>query len=376
MKVTHISKNFDHSSGGVTEYIKNLVLGLRSYCDLRLLYNCSNNPVVVSAIPVLETRITFPYYSYSIEMKQKLKVEDADIFHVHGLWRYHSFITSKIAAKRKIPFLISAHGFLIPFERMKDHKIKKKLAWKIYKKKELSRAKCIHASSILEAKNIRSLGIDVPIAIIPNGINTEFYSLKEVQQKTKRRILFLSRLHPLKGLNELLEVWNEFSVTEREGWELVVAGSGDEDYQELVRLFIQNNKLDKEISLVGFVDGQVKVDLLQSADVFVLPSYTESFGLAIGEAMSCGLPVITTKGTPWQELEEYKAGFWIDLNKQSLGQSLKAIMTMTDSERYSMGCNGRKLIESKYTQEKVVQRMINLYQWMLGKQEFDGFYED
>ena len=95
--------------------------------------------------------------------------------------------------------------------------------------------------------------------------------------------------------------------------------------------------------------------------MFVLPTYSENFGIVVAEALACGTPVLTTKGTPWAELESEHCGWWIDLNKSSMVKALLSFLECTENELESMGQKGRKLVEAKYSTGKIAMDMMNLY---------------
>jgi len=136
--------------------------------------------------------------------------------------------------------------------------------------------------------------------------------------------------------------------------------------------------LSKEIRIIGPQFGESKLATYHRADLFVLPTYSENFGIVVAEALSCGIPVITTKGTPWEELNSCNAGWWIELGVEPFVEALKQSMQLSDEERQVMGQNGRSLVEEKYSIESVAAKMIRLYTWILKggeKPEFVYLYE-
>ena len=130
--------------------------------------------------------------------------------------------------------------------------------------------------------------------------------------------------------------------------------------------------MEDKFIFTGALNDDAKWDAYDRADLFVLPTYSENFGIVVAEALWAGVPVVTTKGTPWSELEEYKCGKWIDLPDGGstpltwnvLDDALVSVMLMSDAERGEVGKRGRKLVEEKYTWEAVVHAMINGYNTM------------
>jgi glycosyltransferase involved in cell wall biosynthesis len=213
-----------------------------------------------------------------------------------------------------------------------------------------------------------------PIAVISNGINTLKLKPNLYNKNTdKKNILFLSRIHKIKGLDNLINAWNIIPSDLRKNWNLRIIGTGEMNYLKTIQRLIDSLNLGKEIKLVGSKFDQEKIFEFQNSELFVLPSYSEGFPIAVLEALACGLPVITTKGTPWEELITYNAGWWIDIGIEPLATALTEAMSLNDEERITMGLNGRKLVEEKYSIDSVAQKIVQLYEWILGKREKPEF---
>jgi len=176
--------------------------------------------------------------------------------------------------------------------------------------------------------------------------------------------LCLSRIHPVKGLLNLVQAW---ASVRPQGWQVVLAGADADGYRAELEAAIYSCRLNADFQSIGPVDGEKKWQLYRSADLFVLPSHTENFGLAVAEALASGVPVITTRATPWAELPEHGCGWWIDVGAPSLAAALREATALTDEERHAMGQRGRQLIELKYTWSAAAQKMSAVYEWMLGR---------
>jgi glycosyltransferase involved in cell wall biosynthesis len=176
-------------------------------------------------------------------------------------------------------------------------------------------------------------------------------------------VLFLSRIHPKKGLLNLIRAW---AALRPSSWQLCIAGPDEAGHLAEVKKLAHALHLDT-IHFLGESWGQDKTNLLLSSDLFVLPSYSENFGLVIAEALACGLPVITTRATPWQELHHRRCGWWIDLGVAPLVQALKAALSTPPEVLRAMGCRGRALVQSSYSWEPIGRRMVEVYQWMLNR---------
>lgn len=277
------------------------------------------------------------------------------------------------AAKRnQLPLVISPRGMLEAWS-LNRSQLQKRVAWCLYEKENLLNATAFHATSIDELHSIRRLGFTQPIALIPNGVSVP--SLTQIPPRdaltrrfpelaNKRWLLFLSRLHPKKGLDTLLRVWQTLHA-QFPDWHLVIAGPDLIGYQaNLIDLTVQLN-LQHRVTFTGMLSGNDKAIALSHAQLMVLPSHSENFGIAIAEALAYAVPVITTKGTPWQDLHKYDCGWWIENNAQTLANTLIEAMQLSDWERRSKGQNGRQWMIEQYSWSAIAQSMSKVYQWIL-----------
>ena len=178
--------------------------------------------------------------------------------------------------------------------------------------------------------------------------------------KNTRQILFLSRVHVKKGINFLIEAAAELR-SELQGYKIIVAGEGDAAYVAEMKQMISDCGLQDIVRLIGGVYGNDKWRLFQTSDFFVLPTHSENFGLAIAESLASGTPVITTVGTPWNDLNSSHAGAWIEIGTQPLVETLRQFLALSDEELETMGRNGRKLIEDKYSAKVMAEEMMEVY---------------
>jgi glycosyltransferase involved in cell wall biosynthesis len=190
--------------------------------------------------------------------------------------------------------------------------------------------------------------------------------------------LFLGRIHPVKGLLDLVRAWADLRKVggqrpavrnQLSDWRVVIAGGDENGHRREVEAAIHDHGLQDDFVFVGEVSGNRKWEIYRDADLFVLPSRTENFGMAIAEALASGLPVITTHGTPWQELGTHHCGWWVDPAPGPLASALREATSLTDAERQEMGQRGRRLVEEHYTWPAAAQKMISVYRWMLGQGE-------
>jgi len=285
------------------------------------------------------------------------------LIHSHGIWLPFNHYVSVIAQRYNVPLVISPRGMLEPWAR-NYRSWKKMLAWYLYQRRDLKAASVFHATSEQEAKNLQLLGLHIPIAIIPNAVDIPALSSKDGnKRKNIKTALFLSRIHPKKGLIDLVRAWARIRPA---GWQVVIAGPDEKGHQGEVEQEIQRHELTDTFNFIGPVNDLDKWTLYTSADLFILPSYSENFGVVVAEALASRLPVITTKGAPWADLEEHNCGWWIDIGVEPLVEALKKAMNLSTEERLTMGQNGRRLVEQDYSWDKIGKKMLSVYDWVLG----------
>jgi glycosyltransferase involved in cell wall biosynthesis len=183
-------------------------------------------------------------------------------------------------------------------------------------------------------------------------------------QPSKRTVLFLGRIHPIKGLSDLVKAW---AMVRPPGWRVVIAGDGDKNHQAQLEAEIRERGLSGEFSFVGPVTGDSKWVWYREAALFVLPSHSENFGIVVAEALACGVPVITTRGTPWEDLNAHRCGWWTDIGPEALAKALREATTQPVAGRVEMGTRGKRLVEEKYTWPGIAAQMHRVYSWMLGQ---------
>ena len=223
-------------------------------------------------------------------------------------------------------------------------------------------AAAFHATAEAESRNIRAQGLKQPIIIAPNAVDLPAKMPTCRIADRDKTAIFLSRLHPGKGLLTLVEAW---ARVHPHGWRMKIVGPDSYGHKKDVIAHLQEHGIIGEWEFVDALDDIKKWEAYRAADLLVHPSVSENFGITIVEGLAAGLPVIATKGTPWGELEERKCGWWIDIGVEPLANALKEAISLTDAERHEMGLRGRMLVEKKYTWDAVVKAIIKGYKDIL-----------
>jgi glycosyltransferase involved in cell wall biosynthesis len=289
------------------------------------------------------------------------------IIHSHGLWLAANHWAATAARSAHSVLVIQPHGMLHPWA-MKHRRWKKWLAMQAFQWRDLQAARALVATSQEELEHIRALGLEQPVAVIPNGITLPAVVAARAGTTAgdrPRTALFMGRIHPVKGLPHLVQAW---AAVRPPNWRLKIAGPDDAGHlRQVMDLARELNVVDL-IEYVGPISDEAKPALFREADLFILPSLSENFGLVVAEALSYGLPVITTTGTPWSELVEHEAGWWIEPGAQPLARAVRLATSATDSERRDMGARGRGLA-ARYGWQSIAAEMASLYLWLMGQAE-------
>jgi glycosyltransferase involved in cell wall biosynthesis len=241
---------------------------------------------------------------------------------------------------------------------------KKRLAWWGYQGRDLRGAALLHATSYMEADNLRALGLRMPIAVIPNGVEVPSALARAAHrpEERQRTALFLSRVHPKKGLLNLVAAW---AAVRPPGWRVVVAGNDEGGHADEVAAAARAAGVGDAFVFAGQVEGEAKARLLVEADIFVLPTHSENFGIAIAEALAWELPVITTTGTPWAGLVSERCGWWVETGVDPLVGALREALALPDAERSAMGARGRAWVTRDFSWRGIGRQMQAVYAWLL-----------
>ena len=252
------------------------------------------------------------------------------------------------------------HGTLAP-EALKHSRWRKNLMWYLGQSKALTRASCVIATCETEYEDIRRVIRNVPVAIIPHGYDAP-ETLADVEMPSRRRVLYLGRIHPIKGIYNLIEAWA--AIEKRfPDWELHMVGPGRPEHLHETQRQIASKGLTRAILREAVYGEQKSREYLQS-EVYVLPSFSENFAMTVAEALGHETPAIVSKGAPWKRIEEQKCGWWIDIGVDPLVAALEQACNSSPATLSAMGKLGRAWVSDEFCWNKIAVQFRDVYSWV------------
>jgi glycosyltransferase involved in cell wall biosynthesis len=290
----------------------------------------------------------------------------SDVLHSHSLWMMPNIYPGWIARQPPLPLVISPRGTLSSWA-LRRSRLKKQLVWALVQGKVVRSAACLHATAEEEYRDIRNLGLRQPVCVIPNGIDVPLAADPEVTAPPAARadhiILYLGRLHSIKGIDRLLRAWTTLA-RERPDWCLRIVGPDDGGHEAELRALAASLGTPR-LTFAGPAYGSRKWDEYRAAALYVLPTHSENFGLTVAEALASGTPAITTKGAPWSGLERESCGFWIDQGVEPLVVALRHATRLGPLKLAEQGARGRAWMLRDFSWDKIAEQMANVYRWLL-----------
>lgn len=300
-----------------------------------------------------------------------------DVLHQHGIWTAMSRVTRRWRQAHGRPTVIAPHGSLEPVA-LTYSRWKKRLALLWYERENLESASCLHATAEGEVEGFRAFGLRTPVAVMPNGVtldascaaggNGDRFRAEHRLPRAARLLLYLSRVHPKKGLRDLVHAMSQVGE-DMGGWHLVVAGPEEDGaYAAAVRASVARLGLSARVHWVGALYDDAKRDAFAAAELFVLPTLSENFAIVVAEALSAGVPALTTHGAlPWRLLETEGCGWWVPVGPASIAQALARGMALPSAALAAMGQRGVAVARATCRWSDTAARTVELYRWLLGQ---------
>lgn len=304
------------------------------------------------------------------------------VVHTHGMWVTHSLAGKILGEKHGFPEMISPHGMLDAWA-LRNRAWKKALVWQLFEKRHLQRATVLHALCESEQRAIRAKGIRTPVALIPNGVNLPVGNISarpvwaDVFDESAKVLLFLGRIHPKKGLGELIEAWAAMpKIVIAANWRLVIVGWDDGGHLDGYNRAIVDRGISTTCRICGPAFGEVKAATLQHAAGFVLPSFSEGLPMGVLEAWANRLPVLMTPECNLPEGFSAGAAFQIGTKPTELAAQLAEILAGPEGKLQHAGEMGRQLVEKRFNWTQVARQFGEVYEWMLGSAPRPDFVTD
>ena len=300
------------------------------------------------------------HFSRSIGEFLRSAAREFDVMHIEALFQYPTVVACRAAMQHRIPYVLAPLGSLNDWS-IRHRAWKKVPYFRLVEVTHLENAAALHANSPAEAEALTAEGFGSKVHLIPLGVDVPADLGVERRLDGPVQLLFLSRLHPVKGLPLLLEA---LAAVRARGLavELTIAGTGEQAYERELRDHVQRLALGDVVRFVGHVEGAAKERLLRGAHAFALTSYQESFGLAVAEAMAYRLPVLITDRVGIErDVSEAGAGYVVPPEVGAITDSLAALVS--DPRRGAeMGARGARLVGAEYSWDSVARQLVELFE--------------
>lgn len=370
MKIVHYIPTLSPSDGGTATYMQQLADTLGKVVELHIVTHRTAEQLAVrhAVVHHLSGR---NWCALRREYRSLLTALNPDVVHVNCCWKPMFAFASVWAHEAGYPVVLSPHGMLEPWIVNRHYWTRKVPSLLLWQRKALLCASIVHSTAETEAWNLRHIDSYCPllrgwkpkVQVIANGIDLSSITMRS-EWKSRKSLLFLSRIHPKKGIELLLPAFARLSApgAPLDGYTLKIAGDGDKVYISHLKQLAMALNVSASIEWLGGVYGDAKLCLLREADLFVLPTYSENFGLVIAEALACGTPVLTTTGTPWKDVfAQTGCGWCVDADEAAIEEALCNFAATDNMMRRSMGESGRKLIEGKFDSWTVAKQFVDMY---------------
>lgn len=356
-----------------TDYTK-YIIEMKKEIGNRPLTTKEDETIEIFGLPVYVLHCAIPQMGWFCPNASRLAnkiVKNFDVIHIRNWYHHLAIEFYKAAYKHGIPYVFTAHGTMHPDARKKYMKRAKQIIDIIYTKKMIKNTAVLHLTGESDRKVFLSLGGDPRKMIrVDTGVNLKHFEIKErtnildrlgINKENKPYLLFLGRIDKKKGIELLLE---SFARLNNKNWNLVIAGSGKKSYEQKLRQLVHDLELENSVKFTGFVFGDEKSQLLESAKIFVLTSYSDIVPAAVLEALAMELPILITRNCDFPEIEEYDAGILVEANVNSIFQGLNKMIT-DENKLLVFSKNAKKLSSDKFLFEGKVKELEKMFRFAI-----------
>ena len=375
MKILHVINFFSPVHGGSVEVPYHLSKKLVKRGHEVILYTSDFKLSQEYIIPIPEVKIhAFKTWlslagfqvTPGIIKKAKEEIRHLDIIHMHNYRTFQNIIMRHYAKNCSVPYVLQAHGSVTTFFQKGWLKRTFDVIWGYRILKDASRAIAV---TRIEAKQYQDLGLSEDrIETIPNGIDfAEFEDLPPRGEFRKRHglsdnekiVLYLGRINKVKGLDLLAKAFMVLSKKLTDA-KLVIVGV-DDGYLPSIRKLIANLQISDRVLFTGPLYGREKLEAYVDAEVYVLPSVYEIFGITVLEALGCGTPVIVTDRCGIADVIDSQAGLVVPYDEEQLRNAVLKLLD-DDKMRQRFSQKGKLLVREKFNWERIVEQIEGLYE--------------
>ncbi len=352
---------------------------ITSYLDFPsgILNKPNDKPVFENGVRVIYCSVFFKPLVFSFQLIKHIKKElrESDIVHVHGLYRFPQSYACWYSRRIKKPYILSPHGSLDPvlFDK-KERKLLRRLYQYLFEIKNVKKSKKIHFTANDELELANYLDIKEKSVVIPNGIDTiDFKNLPNKGgfvdtfkiQESSFKILFLGRVVWKKGLDILLTSLPSI-IKKIPNVSLIIAGPDNENYKKDLTDIINSNGINSYVKFIGMLNREKVKQAYVNADIFILPSYSENYGITIVESLVCGCPVIISKNVNiHKEITYNNLGQVIDCDPKDISDAVINYFNRSDDYKIKHRAYIRDYALQKYDWENAIKKFSNLYEEIL-----------
>lgn len=318
------------------------------------------------------------WYSRPLATALPRLVAEHDIVHVHAMWQWPGWATASEARRVGRPLVLSPRGSVLP-ERLRKSALKKRIAAQLRDRPLMATAAAVHATAAPEADAVRRFGYLGPVAVIPNGIAVppepaaaaraaakRWFESRHPAIAGRRMLLFMSRIEPTKGVTTLARAWAELAAAFPD-WTLVIAGPDERGHGREVARLVEAGGAAERTVLAGPLYDEDRERAYLAADLFILPTRSENFGMVVAEALAHAVPAITTRGAPWQSLETQGCGWWVAADRRGIRNGLAEALALKPEVLAAMGQRGRAWVAAECSWDRVAAEMHRVYAWLLSR---------
>jgi glycosyltransferase involved in cell wall biosynthesis len=319
--------------------------------------------LVTTVLVPVRRRYGLPHYDFTTAVAA-LSPRPA-ILHDNGIWSPSNVGAAAAARRFAIPLVISPHGMLEPWA-MAYRRGRKTVAWSLYQRRILRQARGLCATARSEAGPIRARLPGTPVAVIPNGVACppQVPDRSHRDTASARTLFYMSRIHPKKNLVTLIEAWSQLTARFPD-WSLRIAGPDELGHSAELQHKIAAMRLQHSVRIEAAIPEAAKAAAFAEADLFVLPTLSENFGIVVAEALAEGVPAIVSNGAPWESLVTEGCGWFTGTDAASLGAAMAEAMALCPEARRQMGVRGHALVQRDFGWDGIAAKTLSFYHWLL-----------